>query len=74
MLEPDRRQGDGVGDGKAQALRVVRRVKTKLLGTDFSKLVGEEPLEVPTQVDRLISEAQSHTNLCFMYIGWNPFW
>jgi FKBP12-rapamycin complex-associated protein len=31
-------------------------------------------LDVREQVDRLIAEAQSHTNLVQLYWGWNPFW
>ena len=35
---------------------------------------GSAPLDTPTQVSRLIDEAQSHENLCQMYHGWNPAW
>ncbi|EOD03942.1 putative target of rapamycin protein [Emiliania huxleyi CCMP1516] len=54
----------------AQALRVLRRVKSKLDGSEF----GAAPIDVPTQVDRLVHEAQAHTNLAQMWGGWNPFW
>ena len=53
-----------------QALRVLRRVKSKLDGSEF----GAAPIDVPTQVDRLVHEAQAHTNLAQMWGGWNPFW
>ena len=33
-----------------------------------------EVLDIRTQVDRLIREAQSHANLCQLYWGWNPMW
>jgi len=59
----------------AQAITVVRRVKSKLLGTDFGTLsCTDGPLDVPTQIELLIGEAQSHFNLCQLYVGWNPFW
>jgi FKBP12-rapamycin complex-associated protein len=31
-------------------------------------------LDVRSQVERLISEATSHVNLCQCYVGWCPFW
>jgi len=87
----------------AQARKVIRRVQSKLLGTDFpterppmtfpvadgkggvvaieeESSVGAaaslslEPLDIATQVDRLIKEAQSHANLVQLYSGWNPYW
>jgi len=59
----------------SQAITVVRRVKSKLLGTDFGTLsCTDGPLDVPTQIELLIGEAQSHFNLCQLYVGWNPFW
>ena len=33
-----------------------------------------DPDSVAAQVDRLISQATSHENLCQSYIGWCPFW
>ena len=57
-----------------QAGGVVRRIKAKLFGTDFDQAKGSAPLDTPTQVSRLIAEAQSHENLCQMYHGWNPAW
>lgn len=55
-----------------RALSVLRRVKSKLAGSDFA----DEPtrLDVPTQVNRLVLEAQSNVNLCQLYVGWCPFW
>ncbi|GAB9472031.1 FKBP12-rapamycin complex-associated protein [Globisporangium polare] len=55
-----------------KAVAVIRRVQAKLTGRDFE---GEkEPLDVSAQVQRLISQAASHENLCQCYIGWCPFW
>ena len=54
-----------------KALAVIRRVQSKLTGRDFEE---EEALNVPAQVQRLISQANSHENLCQCYIGWCPFW
>ena len=34
----------------------------------------QESLEVCEQVERLITQATSHENLCQCYIGWCPFW
>lgn len=42
--------------------------------TDYSSVVDEWPLSVPTQVDRLIHEATKVQNLCQSYVGWCPFW
>jgi len=54
----------------AKALSVVGRVESKLTGKDF----GAGVLDVPAQVEKLIREATSHSNLCQCYIGWCPFW
>ena len=56
-----------------RALSVLRRVKSKLGGSDFPGEKGG-PHDVATQVNRLIGEAQSNGNLCQLYIGWCPFW
>ena len=56
-----------------RALSVLRRVKSKLGGSDFPGEKGG-PHDVATQVTRLIGEAQSNGNLCQLYIGWCPFW
>ena len=40
----------------------------------LSTLKGKNgDLDMSAQVDRLINEAQDHTNLCQLYWGWNPF-
>lgn len=56
-----------------KAVAVIRRVQAKLSGRDFEGQDGE-PLDVSAQVQRLISQATSHENLCQCYIGWCPFW
>ncbi|KAE8973358.1 hypothetical protein PR003_g27793 [Phytophthora rubi] len=56
-----------------KAVAVILRVQAKLSGRDFEG-EGGEPLDVRAQVQRLISEATSHENLCQCYIGWCPFW
>lgn len=55
----------------ARALQVLARVKEKLTGRDFKK---EVELEVPHQVERLLSEATNLENLCQHYGGWCSFW
>eukprot|EP01113_Clastostelium_recurvatum_P006582 TRINITY_DN1298_c0_g1_i1.p1 TRINITY_DN1298_c0_g1~~TRINITY_DN1298_c0_g1_i1.p1 ORF type:complete len:2380 (+),score=927.36 TRINITY_DN1298_c0_g1_i1:62-7201(+) len=70
--------GDDQAEGKVampevlneRALNVINRVNKKLTGRDF----GNDVLEVPQQVQRLIDQATSHENLCQCYIGWCPFW
>lgn len=52
-----------------KALALLRRVEDKLNGTDFG-----DPLEVPDQVQRLLTQATSCENLCQLYIGWCAFW
>ena len=49
----------------------------KLMGRDFVVEGGIHPMEsdsVAAQVQRLVSQAISHENLCQSYIGWCPFW
>nr|CAB3264065.1 serine/threonine-protein kinase mTOR-like [Phallusia mammillata] len=53
-----------------KALTIVKRVRDKLTGCDFSS----EPMDIPSQVELLIAQATSHENLCQCYIGWCPFW
>jgi FKBP12-rapamycin complex-associated protein len=53
-----------------RALQVIKRVSNKLTGRDF----GNETLNIPEQVQRLIGQSTSHENLCQCYIGWCPFW
>ena len=57
-----------------RALSVLRRVKSKLGGSDFAPPSKASPLDVAAQVNRLILDAQSNANLCQLYIGWCPFW
>jgi len=58
-----------------KALSVISRVENKLTGTDFqAKDKDNSILDVSAQVERLIHEATSHSNLCQCYIGWCPFW
>jgi serine/threonine-protein kinase mTOR len=56
-----------------KALKVIRRVENKLIGTDFPDCDGR-PLDVTEQVQRLIVQATSTENLCQLYIGWCSFW
>jgi FKBP12-rapamycin complex-associated protein len=67
-IEPLQQQDEQVLNERA--LSVLRRVKTKLAGTDFP----DQRLEVEAQVDLLVREAQSDLNLCQLYVGWCPFW
>ena len=53
-----------------RAVSVLRRVKSKLAGSDFPDQAPT--LDVATQVNRLVVEAQSDINLCQLYIGWCP--
>jgi phosphatidylinositol kinase/protein kinase (PI-3 family) len=81
----DGTRSDGLGgedDGDAvseKAVTVIRRVVDKLTGLDFTHSVAVNTsaalaLDVPNQVDRLISEAMANENLCRSFIGWCPFW
>lgn len=53
-----------------RAIDVLRRVKSKLVGTDFR----DDKLDVATQIGMLVTEAQSNMNLCQLYVGWCAFW
>ena len=55
-----------------RAVSVLRRVKMKLAGSDFSDRAPK--LDITTQVSRLINESRSDLNLCQLYVGWCPFW
>ena len=55
---------------KDAAQRTIMMVKNKLQGFDES---AGEGLSVEGQVELLIHEAQSHTNLCRLYPGWSPW-
>eukprot|EP01090_Pellita_catalonica_P016236 TRINITY_DN4595_c0_g2_i1.p1 TRINITY_DN4595_c0_g2~~TRINITY_DN4595_c0_g2_i1.p1 ORF type:complete len:277 (+),score=55.91 TRINITY_DN4595_c0_g2_i1:1919-2749(+) len=54
-----------------RAILVVRRVSSKLEGTDFN---NPDTLDVKDQVQALLDQATSHENLCQCYVGWCPFW
>ncbi|KAJ3106200.1 phosphatidylinositol kinase- protein kinase tor1 [Phlyctochytrium planicorne] len=55
----------------ARALSVINRVSSKLTGRDFKTA---NPLDVSSQVQKLILQATSLENLCQCYIGWCAFW
>ena len=65
-----------------RAKEVIDRITAKLHGTDFHAKKGAQqkdaapapPLDVVSQVERLVMKARAHDNLCQLYIGWNPFW
>ena len=52
-----------------RAVSVLRRVKSKLAGSDFPDQAVK--LDVATQVNRLVVEAQSELNLCQLYVGYD---
>jgi len=54
-----------------KALSVIRRISDKLSGNDFK---NEEKSSVPEQVNRLIQQATSHSNLSQLYVGWSGVW
>jgi len=54
-----------------RALQIIDRIENKLKGRDFEPNVQ---LNTSNQVNRLIEQATSHTNLSVMYVGWCPFW
>ena len=60
-----------------RAVAVMKRMSDKLVGRDYVVEGVNPPTEsdsVQVQVQRLISQAISHENLCQSYIGWCPFW
>ena len=57
-----------------KAVKVIRRVMDKLTGLDYCDVQQHTALDVPKQVDRLITDAMSHENLCRSFVGWCPFW
>ena len=60
-----------------RAVAVMKRMSDKLTGRDFAQegLPGApESDSIQSQVQRLISQACSHENLCQSYIGWCAFW
>ncbi|KAJ3138476.1 phosphatidylinositol kinase- protein kinase tor1 [Physocladia obscura] len=50
-----------------RAVSIVNRVENKLNGTDFK---NSAPLDVESQVNKLIMQATSTENLCQNYVGW----
>ena len=55
----------------------MRRMGDKLTGRDFHVEGHTQPHEfdpVPVQVQRLLTQATSHENLCQSYVGWCAFW
>lgn len=62
---------DGVPEVlNSRALKVLQRIKDKLAGQEW---LSDERMDVPTQVQRLITKATAHENLCQHYTGWCPF-
>jgi phosphatidylinositol kinase/protein kinase (PI-3 family) len=57
-----------------KALKVIRRVQTKLAGTDNSIDNSDVVDDVSDQVQRLIVQATSSENLCQLFVGWCSFW
>lgn len=60
-----------------RAVAVMKRMSDKLTGRDFLQdgLPGSlDSDSIQSQVQRLITQACSHENLCQSYIGWCPFW
>lgn len=71
-LGPDAPTTDGESEVlNARAVAVIGRVESKLQGRDFDPKIV---LDTSEQVEKLIQQATSHTNLCLCYIGWCPFW
>jgi len=54
-----------------KALTVISRINDKLNGTDFDT---EQGLTVEDQVELLIEQATSNSNLCQCYTGWISVW
>jgi len=57
-----------VGEINTRAVQVIERVQQKLTGRDFKPT---QSLAVDAQVDRLIEQATSLSNLSQMFIGWS---
>ncbi|KAF9162608.1 phosphatidylinositol kinase- protein kinase tor1 [Actinomortierella ambigua] len=54
-----------------RAVSIINRVTNKLTGRDFKP---DRPLDVPSQVEKLIQQATSFENLCGCWVGWCAFW
>lgn len=84
MRERELREAYGqLGDANEvlneRAISVMQRMRHKLCGQDYQVegTNNNTPIKsdtVASQVERLISQAISHENLCQSYIGWCPFW
>ena len=64
----------GGGGGAGAAAAVVASSSSPLPAAAQQQQQQGDPDSVAAQVDRLISQATSHENLCQSYIGWCPFW
>jgi FKBP12-rapamycin complex-associated protein len=60
-----------VGGSEQSGADVMGRITNKLNGDDIH---GRKSLSVEAQVDLLIEQATSATNLCQMFKGWCPRW
>jgi FKBP12-rapamycin complex-associated protein len=58
-------------DQSPAAVKFMSRIMDKLQGNDFE---GSRDLTPETQVDLLIQQATSLSNLCQMFKGWYPWW
>jgi len=76
ILQAVGQQGDANEVLNERAVAVMARMSNKLTGHDFSTTNTEleTGLTVKTQVQKLITQAMSHENLCQSYVGWCPFW
>lgn len=65
-------QGDANEVLNERAVAVMARMSNKLTGHDFSTTNTEleTGLTVKTQVQKLITQAMSHENLCQSYVGY----
>lgn len=78
-LEVTRRIMSKLTGNDFQPMRLRSKFGARITGTPVraspaGPTVVYATLDVSTQVSRLISEAQSHSNLCQLYKGWSPYW
>ncbi|GMH33501.1 hypothetical protein BSKO_01335 [Bryopsis sp. KO-2023] len=71
LRDRDNQPGDAHEILNQRAVEVTQRVRSKLSGREFA---SDRSVSVEEQVDRVITEATLHSNLCQAYIGWCPFW
>ncbi|KAJ3103710.1 phosphatidylinositol kinase- protein kinase tor1 [Phlyctochytrium bullatum] len=71
LITGDEDHGNKPEGLNSRALSVINRVSNKLTGRDFK---NTNPLDVSSQVQKLILQATSLENLCQCYIGWCAFW